>query len=91
MNPAEQELAALRTYPSSFLTYETAAAQEVHRSPRAAPYAMMALALVGLFGSKMALVGGPCGIKGILGSCHDKSKSNAEKFQKLSDFTEAFT
>ena len=41
---AEQELAALRNYTSSFLNYETAAAQDVHRSPRAAPLAMMALA-----------------------------------------------
>ena len=88
---AEQELAALRDYTSSFLNYETAVAQDVHRSPRAAPLAMMALASVGLFGSGIALGGGSCGIKGIFGSCHDKSKTNAENFQKLADFTEALT
>ena len=78
VNLADQELAALRNYTSSFLNYETAAAQDVHRSPRAAPLAMMALASVGLFGSGFALGGGSCGIKGIFGSCHDKSKTNAE-------------
>ena len=88
---AEQELAALRNYTSSFLNYETAAAQDVHRSPRAAPLAMMALASVGLFGSGIALGGGSCGIKGVFGSCHDKSKTNAENIQKLADFTEALT
>ena len=71
------------------MTYETAAAQEVHLSLRAAPYAMMAPALVGFFGSGIALVRGSCGNKGVFGSCHDKSKSNAEKIQKLADFTEA--
>ena len=87
---AEQELAALRNY-TSFFNYETAAAQDVHRSPREAPLAMMALASVGLFGSGIALGGGSCGIEGIFGSCHDKSKSNAENIQKLADFTEALT
>ena len=76
---------------SSFLNYEAAAAQYVHRSPRAAPLAMMALASVGLFGSGMALGGGSRGIEGIFGSCHDKSKSIAEKIQKLADFTETLT
>ena len=52
---------------------------------------MMALASVGLFGSAIGLGGGSCGIKGIFGSCHDKSKRNAENFQKLADCTEAFT
>ena len=88
---AEQDLAALRNYTSSFLNYETAAAKDVHRSPRAAPVAMMALASVGLFGSGIALGGGSCGIKGIFGSCRDKSKSNAEIIQKLTGFTEALT
>ena len=50
---------------------------------------MMALASVVLFGSGIALGGGSCGIKGIFGCCHDKSKSNAENIQKLTDFTEA--
>ena len=86
---AEQELAALRNYTSSFLNYETAAAQDVHHSPRAAPFAMMALASVGIIGSGIALRGESCGIKGIFGSCHDKSKTNAENIQKLADFTEA--
>ena len=88
---ADQELAALRNYTSFFLNYETAAAQDVHRSPKAAPLAMMALASVGLFGSGIAFGGGSCGIKGIFGSCHDKSKTNAENIQKLADFTEALT
>ena len=88
---AEQELAALRNYTWSFLNYETAAAQYVHRSPRAAPLSMMALASVGLFGSGIALGGGSCGIKGIFGSCHDKSNTNAENIQKLANFTEALT
>ena len=88
---AEQELAALRNYTSSFLNYQTAAAQDVHRSPRAAPLAMMALASVGLFGSGIALGGGSCGIKGIFGSCQDKSKTNAENIQKHADFTEVLT
>ena len=44
-----------------------------------------------LFGSGIALGGGSCGIKGIFGYCHDKSKSNAENFQKQADFTEALT
>ena len=52
---------------------------------------MMALASVGLFGSGIALGGGSCGIKGIFRSRHDKSKTNAEKIQKLADFTEALT
>ena len=74
-----------------FLNYEATAAQDIHRPPRAAPHAMMALASAGLFGSGIALGGGSCGIKGIFGSCHDKSKSNAENIQKLADFTEALT
>ena len=60
VNLAEQELAAHRNYTSSFLNYETAAEQDVHRSPRAAPLAMMALASVGLFGSGITLGGGSC-------------------------------
>ena len=52
---------------------------------------MMALASVGLFGSGIALGGRSCGITGIFGSCHDKSKTNAENNQKLADFTEALT
>ena len=88
---AEQELDALRNYTSSFLNYEATAAQDIHRSRRAAPLAMMALASVGLFGSGIALGGGSCGIKGLFGSCHDKSKTNAENIQKLADFTGALT
>ena len=88
---AEQELAALRNYTLSFSNYETAAAQVVHCLPRAAPLAMMALASVGLFGSGFALGGRSCGIKGIVGSCHDKSEINAENKPKLADFTEALT
>ena len=59
---AEQELASLRNYTSSFLNYETAAAQDVHRSPRAAPLAMMALTSVALFGPGIVLGGESCGI-----------------------------
>ena len=73
------------------MNYETATAQDLHRSPKATPLAMMILASVGLFGSRIALGGGSCGIKGMFGSCQDKSKSNAEKVQKLADFTEALT
>ena len=91
VNLAEQEHDALRNYTSSFLNYEATAAQHFHRPPRAAPLAMMALASVELFGSGIALGGRSCGIKGIFGSCQDKSKSNAENFQKLADFTEALT
>ena len=88
---AEQELDALRNYTASFSNYEATAAQDIHRSRRAAPLAMMPLASVGLFGSGIALGGGSCGITGIFGSCHDKSKTNAENIQKLADFTEALT
>ena len=88
---AEQELEVLRIYTSSFLNYEATAAQNIHRPPRAAPLAMMALASVGLYGSGIALGGGSRGNEGIFGSCHDKSKSNAENIQKLADFTEALT
>ena len=90
-NLAEQELDALRNYTSSFLNYEATAAQDIHRSRRATPLAMMALASFGLFGSGIALGGGSCGIKGFFGFCHDKSKTNAENIQKLADFTEALT
>ena len=76
-------------YDASFLNYDATAAQDIHRSRRAAPLAMMALASVGLFGSGMALGGGTCGIKGIFGCCHDKSKKNAENIPKLADFAEA--
>ena len=60
VNLAEQELDALRNYTSSFLNYEATEAQDIHRPPRAAPLAMMALASVGLFGSGIALGGGSC-------------------------------
>ena len=88
---AEQELAALRNHIWAFLGYETAAAQDAHRSPKAAPLARVALNSVGLFGSGIALGEGFCGIKGSFGSFHDKSKSNAGVFQNLVDFTEAST
>ena len=88
---AEQKLDALRNYTSSFLNYEATAAQDIHRPPRAAPLAMMALASVGLFGSGIALGGGSCGIEGISGFWDDKSKNKAQNIQKLADFTEALT
>ena len=78
VNLAEQELDALRNYTSSFLNYE---AQVFHRPPRAAPLAMMVLASVGLFRSRIPLGGGSCGVKGFFGSCHDKSKRNAGNIQ----------
>ena len=65
--------------------------QAIHRPPRAAPLAMMALLSVGIFESGIALGGRSCGIIGIFGSCHDKSKRNAENIQRLADFTEALT
>ena len=91
VNLAEQELDALRNYSSPFLNHEATAAQDIHRPPKAAPFAMMALASSELFGSGIALEGRFCGIKGNSGSWHDKSKGNAENIQKLADFTEALT
>ena len=88
VNLAEQELDAVRNYTSSFLNYETTAAQNFHRPPRAAPLALMALASVGLIGSGIALGVGSCGNIGFFGSCHDESERNAENVQKLADFTE---
>ena len=88
---AEQELDALRVYTSSFLNVENDAAQARNRQPRAAPLAMMALASVGLFGSGIALGSGECGLRGLFGSCHDRSKANAANIEKLAEFTESLT
>ena len=71
---AEQELVAFRNYTSSFLNTAQGSAIGHNRSPRAAPLAMMALASVGLFGSGIDLGSGNCGLRGIFGSCHDRSK-----------------
>ena len=57
----------------------------------AAPLAMMALASVGHFGSGKALASGRIGIRGIFGSCHDRSKQNAAKIEKPAEFTENLT
>ena len=91
VNLAEQELVAHRKDTSSFSNFDATAAQDIHRSRRAAPLAMTALASIGLFGSGITLGGRSCGIKGSFGSCDDKCKTNAETIQKLADFTEALT
>ena len=88
---AEQELDALRVYTSSFLNAENDAAQARNRQPRVAALAMMALASVGLFGSGIALGSGECGLRGLFGSCHDRSKANAANIEMLAEFTESLT
>ena len=88
---AEKELEALRIYISSFLNTDDATAQGRNRKPRAAPFAMMALASVGLFASGIALGSGSCGLGGIFGSCHDRAKQNAKNIEKLAEFTETQT
>ena len=88
---AEKELEALRIYISSFLNTDDATAQARNRKPRAAPFAMMALASVGLFASGIALGSGSCGLRGIFGSCHDRAKQNAKNIEKLAEFTETQT
>ena len=88
---AEQELDALRVYTSSFLNAENDAAQARNRQPRAAPLAMMALSSVGLFGFGIALGSGEYGLRGLFGSCHDRTKANAANSEKLAEFTESLT
>ena len=88
---AEKELEALRINSSSFLNTETDAAQARNRKLRAEPLAMMALASVGLFGSGIALGSSECGRRGLFVSCHDRSKANAEKIEKLEVFIESLT
>ena len=86
-----KEVEALRIYTSSFLNTEDANAQSRNRKPRAAPLAKMALASVGLFGSRIALGSGSCGLGGIFGSCHDRAKQNTNKIENLAEFTESLT
>ena len=88
---AEKELEALRVYTSSFLNTEDEAAHARNRKPRAAPLAMMALVSVGLSGSRISLGVGNCGLRGIFGSCHERSKQHAANIQKLAAFTESLT
>ena len=52
---------------------------------------MMALALVRFFGSGIALGSGSCGLRGVFGSCHDRTKQNAKNTEKLAQFTENLT
>ena len=84
-------LEALRIYTSSILNTEDATAQARIRKPRAAPLARMALASVGLFGSRIALGSGSCGLRGIFGSCHDRAKQYTNKIENLAEFTESLT
>ena len=62
-----------------------------NRLPRAAPLAMMAFALVGFFGSGIALAAGDCGHRGISGSCQEHAKQNAANIEKLSEFMDFLT
>ena len=60
-----------------------------NRKKRAAPVILAGLAAIGLFGGGIAFrSSGSCGIIGVFGGCHDKSKKNAENIQKLADYTE---
>ena len=63
---AEQEPEALRKYTSSFLNYEATAAQDIHRSRRAAPLAMMALASVDYLDPESRLEEDPVELKEFL-------------------------
>ena len=49
---------------------------------------MMAFASIGLFGSRIALGTGECGLRGFFGSCQEHAKQNAANVEKLSEFTE---
>ena len=55
ITPPEEELEALGIYTSSFFNKNDAAAQARNRKPRVVPLKMMALASVGLFGSRIVL------------------------------------
>ena len=70
---AEQEL-SLCNYMSTFLKTRQGAASGYDRSPRAAPLAMMALASVGLFESRIVFGTGECGLRGIFVSRTRKTK-----------------
>ena len=88
---AGKELEALGICTSPFLNIEDATSRARNRKPRAAPLAMMALASVGLFGFRIALGSGSCGLGGIFVSCHDRAKQNGQNFEKLAKFTENLT
>ena len=64
---AEKELEALGIYTSSFFNKNDAAARARNRKPRAVPLALMALASVGLFGSRIALGSGKYGLRSLFG------------------------
>ena len=85
---AEHEFIALRNYSSSFLNTEQDTTSGQNRSSRAAPLAMMALASIGLFGSRIARGAGDCRFEGFFGSCQEHSQENAAYLEKLSEFTE---
>ena len=59
-----------------------------NRKKRAAPVILAGLAAIGLFGGIAFGLSESCGIIGVFGGCHDKSKKNAENIQKLADYTE---
>ena len=50
---------------------------------------MMALATVGLFGSKIDLGTGKCGLGGFIASFHERAKQNASNVEQLAEFTES--
>ena len=81
----EQRLATcIRKHSISWSQYKT----QFLIAKRAAPV-LAGLAAIGLFGGRIAFgSSGSCGIIGVFGGCHDKSKKNAENIQKLADYTE---
>ena len=87
---AEHEFIALRNYNSSFLNTEQDTTSGHNRSSRAAPLAMMALASVGLFGSKFGRGTGECRLKGFFGSWQEPAQQNAAYMEKISVITEFF-
>ena len=83
---AKQDLTSLRKYTASMNNHE-----QQHKSnqgqKRAPALGIAALALVGLFGGGISLgKTADCGLRGIFGSCNDKSKENAENIVKLPEF-----
>ena len=85
---AKQELTSLRKYTASFLPFLHEQQQKSNLMQKRAPaLAIAALVSVGLFGGGILLgKTADCGLRGIFGSCNDKSKENGENIVRLSDF-----
>ena len=87
---AQKDLQLISSETAMFFSPPTP--NEPNRQRRCSQVGLAALAAVGLFGGGLAVgSSGSCSLRGIFGSCHDQSKTNAENIRRLAVFQDTLT